>query len=110
MNPPPPDPDFLTGLGFKAQDLCAGLAGGIVNVFVFKRSNPIAIIGSAVVGALTANYLSESALNYVRLYIDVSAGAVAFIVGLCAMALCQSIVEKVSKWKPKLSRTDVDAS
>lgn len=99
-----PDPtstaDFLRDLGVRTQDVIAGLAGGVVNAFVFKRANPAAIIGSIVVGALTANYLGEIATRYT----GASGGAAAFIVGLCAMALCQSLVEAAAKWKPPSSK------
>ena len=88
--------DLGLSLGIKIPDLVAGLAGGIVNAFVFKRSNPTAIIGSIIVGALTANYLSEAAARYT----GTSAGASAFIVGLCGMAVCQGIAEVASKWRP----------
>lgn len=94
-----PDPgvtDALREFGIRVQDVLAGLAGGVVNAFVFKRSNPVAIIGSIVVGALTANYLGEAAQRYT----GTSGGAAAFIVGLCAMAVCQGLIEVASKWRP----------
>ena len=90
------DPGFLITLGVKMPDLIAGLAGGVTNAFVFKRSDPISIIGSMVVGALTANYLSEPISHY----IGTSAGAGAFIVGLAGMAICQGIVEAAKSWRP----------
>lgn len=93
------DPSLLLYLGIKMPDMVAGFAGGIVNTFVFKRSNPAAIIGSMIVGALTANYLSESAAHYT----GTSGGAAAFIVGLSGMAICQGIVEGVKKWRPAQS-------
>lgn len=83
-------------LGIKMPDLVAGLAGGVVNAFVFKRSDPISIIGSMVVGAFTANYLSEP-INH---YVGTSGGAGAFIVGLAGMAICQGIVEAAKAWRP----------
>lgn len=89
-------PEFLTVIGIKPQDIMAGLAGGIVNAFVFKRSNPMAIVGSMVVGSLTANYLGEIAGKFT----GTSEGAAAFIVGLCGMAVCQGIIEAGSKWRP----------
>lgn len=91
------DPDSLLSVGIKVQDILAGLAGGVVNAFIFQRSNPVAIIGSVVVGALTANYLSEPAGKIV----GVSGGAAAFIVGLSAMAICQGLVSAAAKWTPK---------
>ena len=51
------DPGFLISLGIKMPDLVAGFAGGVVNAFVFKRSDPVSIIGSMIVGALTANQI-----------------------------------------------------
>ena len=90
------DPDLFVSIGIKTSDLVAGLAGGVVNAFVFQRSNPAAIVGSVVVGALTAAYLTEPAARFT----GTTGGATAFIVGLGAMAICQAIVGQVSKWKP----------
>lgn len=93
-----PDGDFFTAMGIQLQDLVAGLSGGIVNAFVFKRSDPWSIIGSVVVGALTANYLSGP----VGRYTGTTGGAAAFIVGLAGMAICQGIVQAAKQWKPSL--------
>ena len=90
------DPGFLIQFGIKMPDLIAGLAGGVVNAFVFKRSDPASIIGSMVVGSLTANYLSEP----ITRYLGTSGGAGAFIVGLAGMAICQGIVEAAKSWRP----------
>ena len=91
------DPDFFVSMGIKTSDLIAGLAGGVVNAFVFQRSNPVAIVGSVVVGALTAAYLTEPASRFT----GTTGGATAFIVGLGAMAICQAIIGQIAKWKPK---------
>lgn len=88
--------DPLIDIGVKTQDLIAGLAGGVVNAFVFQRSNPLAIVGSVVVGALTAAYLTEPAAKVT----GTTGGATAFIVGLGAMAICQAIIGGISRWKP----------
>lgn len=90
------DPDFLTSLGIKASDLVGGLAGGIVNAFVFQKTHPFAVMGSVVVGCLTAAYLTEPASHY----IGTTGGATSFLVGLTAMAICQAVVAAVQKWKP----------
>lgn len=90
------DPGFLVWLGVKMPDLIAGFAGGVVNAFVFKRADPVSIVGSMIVGALTANYLSEP----VGHYLGTSGGAAAFIVGLAGMAICQGIVEAAKSWRP----------
>lgn len=95
------DPGFLIKLGVKLPDLIAGFAGGVVNAFVFKRADPVSIIGSMIVGALTANYLSES----VGHYLGTSGGAAAFVVGLAGMAICQGIVEAAKSWRPFTNRT-----
>lgn len=90
--------DFFVDLGIKVQDLIAGLSGGIVNAIVFKRGTPGAVVGSMVVGALTANYLGE----YGAKYTGMSSGAAAFIVGLCGMVICQAIFAQIAKWKPPI--------
>lgn len=99
------DPDFLLSLGLKIQDLIAGLAGGVVNAIVFKRSNPIAVIGSMLVGALTANYLGE----YAAKYTGTSGGAAAFLVGLTGMIICQLIVAAAARWTPDFLKTGNNA-
>lgn len=86
--------DFLTSIGIHLQDLIAGFAGGVANSFVFKKSKPWAIIGSIVVGGITANYLGVT----VSKIIGTSSGTSAFIVGLAGMGICQGIVESASSW------------
>jgi hypothetical protein len=88
--------NFLIDIGIKVQDLVAGFAGGVVNAFVFKRSDPWSIVGSVIVGALTANYLGEPASKY----IGMGGGTSAFIVGLTGMAICQGLMEAVKRWRP----------
>lgn len=90
------EPGFLVQIGINIQDALAGFAGGVVNAFVFKRSDPYSVIGSMVVGALTANYLSGPVGHYT----GTSGGAAAFVVGLAGMAICQGIVEAAKMWKP----------
>ena len=87
---------FLLQLGIKMPDLVAGFSGGVVNAFVFKRTDSLSVIGSIVVGALTANYLSDTFAKY----FGTSPGASAFIVGLAGMAICQGILEAAKKWSP----------
>lgn len=90
------DPNLLVQLGIKLPDLVAGFGGGVVNAFVFKRADPVSIVGSMIVGALSANYLAESFTRY----LGTSQGAGAFIVGLAGMAICQGIVEAAKSWRP----------
>jgi 3-hydroxy-3-methylglutaryl CoA synthase len=98
------EPGFLMQLGINVQDALAGFAGGVVNAFVFKRSDPYSVIGSMVVGAFTANYLSGPVGNYT----GTSGGAAAFIVGLAGMAICQGIVEAAKAWKPFQNKGNAD--
>ena len=88
--------DFLSQIGIQVHDLVAGFAGGAANAFVFKKSTPWAVIGSIVVGGLTANYLGSVFAKFV----GTSPGTSAFIVGLAGMAICQGIVESASSWNP----------
>jgi uncharacterized membrane protein YeaQ/YmgE (transglycosylase-associated protein family) len=88
--------EFMLDLGVKLPDLVAGFAGGVVNAFVFKRGTPAGIIGSVVVGALTANYLGDNAARFV----GSGPGTSAFIVGLAGMAICQGLVEAIQRWRP----------
>lgn len=97
--------DLMLDLGIKTQDVVAGLAGGVVNAFVFQRSNPVAIFGSVIVGALTAAYLTDPAAKFT----GTNGGATAFIVGLGAMAICQGIVGQITKWKTGGSKGGEDA-
>ncbi len=86
---------FFSWLGINIQDLVAGFAGGVANAFVFKKSNPWAIIGSIIVGGFAANYLG----NLVGKMLGTSPGTSAFIVGLAGMAICQGIVESAGSWR-----------
>lgn len=100
------DPGFFVSIGVKMPDLIAGFAGGVVNAFVFKRSDPASIVGSMIVGALTANYLSDSFAAFLNRFVGTSAGAAAFIVGLAGMAICQGIVEAAKNWRPFSANTN----
>lgn len=97
--------DFLAWLGVNVPDLFAGFAGGVVNAFVFKRADPLSILGSMVVGAFTANFLSGP----IGHYLGTNGGASAFIVGLAGMGICQGIVEAAKNWKPFQPRNNNDA-
>lgn len=90
------DPSLLVQIGVKLPDLVAGFGGGVVNAIVFKRSDPGSIIGSMIVGALTANYLAESFGHF----LGTGQGSSAFIVGVAGMAICQGIVEAAKSWRP----------
>ena len=88
-----PDGSLLSELGVRASDIVAGFFGGIVNAFVFRRSDPVSIIGSVVVGTVTAAYLTDWVVwNIVRWGFGNPGQGTAFIVGLCGMMVCQGIV------------------
>lgn len=88
--------EFLASAGLKTQDLVAGLLGGLASSLAFRKGDPVAIVSSMVVGAVTANYLSE----VVSKYTGTSIGTAAFLVGVGGMAICQTIVAAATKWKP----------
>lgn len=85
--------EFMTELGLKAPDLIAGMSGGVVNAIVFKRSAPVAYVGSIIVGALTANYFGEPVAHYLNL----KGGTAAFLVGLGGMVIVQAIVAAIPR-------------
>jgi hypothetical protein len=87
---------WLYDLGLRLPDLIAGFAGGVVNALVFHRAEPLSIVTSTVVGALTANYLGEPSSHVTGL----SEGASSFVVGLAAMAITQGIMTAVQQWRP----------
>lgn len=84
----------LEELGLNAQRLIAGFSGGVVHALVFKQREPLAVIGSVMVGMLTANFLAPVASHYVGDWLG--NGGCAFIVGLTAMAICQGLVSLVN--------------
>lgn len=90
------DPSLLVHLGIKVPDLVAGFGGGVVNAIVFKRSDPVSIVSSMVVGAVTANYLAEPFARYLGTGQNVGG----FLVGLAGMIICQGIVEGAKSWRP----------
>lgn len=97
--------DFWAQLGLNLPDLIAGFCGGVVNAIVVKRSEPWAIIGSVVVGALTANYISP----LIGHYTGTQGGVAGFVTGLAGMALCQGIVTAAKEWRPFQTKGNTDA-
>jgi len=89
---------LLADLGIHLNNAVAGFAGGVVNAFVFRRSDPWSIVGSVVVGTLTAAYLGEPVAGY----LGAKGAAAGFIVGLGGMAICQGILEALKKWRPPI--------
>lgn len=77
--------------GLRVPDLVGGASGGIVSSIVMQRLGPLAMIGSVITGALTANYLGEP----LGKIIGTGQGSTTFIVGLGAMLICQKIIERI---------------
>jgi len=88
-------PPLIEWLGLRIPDLIAGFAGGVVNSFVFRHGEPWAVIGSMIVGALTANYLGEPTARLLNL----SEGASSFLVGVAGMAIVQGIVSAAQNYR-----------
>lgn len=88
--------ELLIWLGIKVPDLIAGFLGGVVNAFVFQRQGVVPVIGSMIVGAITANYMASTVGKVFML----SDGPAGFVTGLCGMAICQGVFAVISKWRP----------
>src|SRR5262245_45257062 len=76
--------------------LVAGFSGGVVAAFVLKQSDPWSIMGSIVVGALTANLLGVLAAKWTGTPDHVAA----FIVGICGMGVAKGVMVGMQKWRP----------
>jgi hypothetical protein len=87
--------DFLS-LGLHLDLIIAGSSGGICGAYADRKARPLDIIGSIVVGALTANYLSATISNFLGTVILVPA----FAIGLAGMPICQKIIKSVELWTP----------
>lgn len=90
------DPDVWMKIGIRLQDLLAGFAGGVVNAFALRRSEPWSILGSMVAGALMANYLSDTFSQY----LGTKPGTAGFIIGVAGMGVAQGIIEASRSWRP----------
>lgn len=90
------DPELFVHLGMNVKNMVAGFAGGVVVAFAMKQSEPLAVIGSMVVGALTANYLSDPFSHY----LGTGQGTTGFLVGVGGMAIVQGIISAARTWTP----------
>lgn len=94
--------DFFNLLGLKIGHLAAGFAGGIVRAFLVGTS-PAAAVASVVAGSLTAAYLTNPIAHGFFKFWGVQQDmqgehAVAFIVGLTAMLLCEGALRYARNW------------
>ena len=88
---------LATAYGLNIKDLIAGFLGGLSAAVVMRQSNPWQIMGSIIVGAITANYLGGYVDSWTGEGITREAGD--FVVGLSAMALCQKLLDSVQHWR-----------
>ena len=77
--------------GLHAQLLVAGFAGGVAHAFAFKQTEPIAQVGSVIVGAFTANYVGPVAAQIPLIGSTLGEGFWAFACGVSAMAIIQGL-------------------
>lgn len=89
----------LIWLGIHVPEMTGGLAGGICSVIILSRFKPSQVVGSMILGALTANYVNVAALKLIGLAIPVSdAGSFsAFFTGLCATPILQYLYATVQR-------------
>lgn len=87
-------------LHLNLANLVAGFMGGVVNAFVLRRSDPWSVIGSVVVGALTANYLgvtAAKAMSNIPYLEGTTEPVAAFLMGMLGMGFVQGIIEALNK-------------
>ena len=89
------DWSMLSTLDVSIRDLLGGFAGGVVNALVFTRTSPWTAVGSMIVGALTAAYLTDAAVALTGF----SQKPASFTVGLGGMAICQGIIEAIRNYR-----------
>jgi ABC-type xylose transport system permease subunit len=89
------DWNIFAAIDVSIRDLLGGFAGGVVNALVFTRTSPWTAVGSMIVGALTAAYLTDAAVAMT----GISQKPASFIVGLGGMAICQGIIGAIRNYK-----------
>lgn len=92
--------DLFAWLGIRVPDLLAGFMGGVVNALFFVKGRPIDVVASLVGGAITANYLTSAVAHVAGL----DQGVAGFVVGVTAMAICQSFFSVASAWTSRMAK------
>lgn len=95
---------FFKSLGLNESTAAAGLLGGTVRGLIIQGGWLNGIV-SAIVGAITANYMASSiALSATFNVGNWSEGTIGFVVGMCAMLICEGILKYARDWSlnPKL--------
>lgn len=88
----------LKNLGLNESTATAGLLGGTVRGLIIQGGFINGVI-SALVGAITANYLAPAiAMSPTLNAWNWSEGTIGFVVGMCAMLICEGILKWVRDW------------
>lgn len=88
----------LKSLGLNESTATAGLLGGTVRGLIIQGGWINGII-SALVGAITANYMASSiALSPTFNVWNWSEGTIGFIVGMSGMLICEGILKWMRDW------------
>lgn len=94
----------LKGLGLNESTATAGLLGGTVRGLIIQGGWVNGII-SALVGAITANYLAPGLAMSATINVwNWSEGMIGFVVGMSGMLICEGIMNWMRDWSqnPKL--------
>lgn len=104
---PPSDP-LLQWLGVKTIDVAAGFGGGIVRGLINPAYTWPMRLTSAVVGAITAGYLTPPATHLASRWLAVwgvpsgdVTGSVGFFLGLCGMTVAEMLIRWARHWRDK---------
>lgn len=97
----------LKGLGLNEGTATAGLLGGTVRGLIIQGGFVNGVI-SALVGAITANYFAPGiAMSATFNAWNLSEGTIGFVVGMCAMLICEGILKIAKDWStnPRFPRS-----
>lgn len=96
--------EFLKEIGINLPYITAGFLGGVVKAFlagIAGSVRPAAVLAFMVVGAITANYITD----LMTAYTGFPPGAVAFILGVIATVVCEKMPNLAGRldhlWKQK---------
>lgn len=102
--------DVFALLGIKLSHLVAGVAGGVVRAFLVGTTW-IGAISSVIIGAVTAAYMTTPITRWFERLWNMTPDpstehAVAFVVGLTAMLICEGAIRAAQKWSknPRLPK------
>lgn len=102
-----PSPDWLQAfVGAKLFNVVSGVAGGLVRGLIAKGFSWPQRISSAVVGGLTAGYMTPAAMPLIRKWFDLWGytsgdieGSVGFALGLVGMTICDALIRWARRWR-----------